>query len=321
MTGFGIGESALGVGTGASSTASSGASGGGSAGADRRTHASAGAPRAPGKVVVEVRGVNHRFLDVRVRVPRELVDLATFLEQLARDKLTRGRYEISVRVEGLALGAAVLDRDRARGAWKALCELRDELSPTADVPFSMLAQIPDLFVPTLERELENVRAAVRVAFDGALVALDAMRSREGLALAEDLKRRLEAIRKLARQVAMRSPEVVEAHRKRLRERAERLRLAAEVDVDSGRLEQEIALFAERVDICEEITRLASHCDQFEQLTRASDAAGRRLDFLLQEMAREANTVGAKSPDAPISHAIVEMKAEIERMREQVQNVE
>ncbi|HEY6462450.1 MAG TPA: DUF1732 domain-containing protein, partial [Polyangiaceae bacterium] len=155
----------------------------------------------------------------------------------------------------------------------------------------------------------------------ATTALDAMRSREGTALHDDLVRRLDQIRRLARAIAQRSPDVLEAHRKRLRERADRLRASADVDVDKGRLEQEIALFAERSDVCEELTRLESHCVQFAGLLGDAEAIGRRLDFLLQEMAREANTVGAKSPDAAIAHAVVEMKAEIERMREQVQNVE
>ena len=115
--------------------------------------------------------------------------------------------------------------------------------------------------------------------------------------------------------------MVEGHRKKLRERAERLRIASELGADAARVEQEIALFADRVDICEELTRLESHCAHFTWLLESTDPVGRRLDFLLQEMAREANTVGAKSPDAGISHAIVEIKAEIERMREQVQNVE
>jgi uncharacterized protein (TIGR00255 family) len=149
-----------------------------------------------------------------------------------------------------------------------------------------------------------------------------MREREGAALGQDLVRRLETVRRIAKQVFVRAPEVVDVHRRRLKERAERLRVSAEISgVDPGRLEQEIALFAERVDIAEELTRLESHCAQFTSLVASAEAIGRRLDFLLQEMAREANTVGAKSPDAPISHAIVEVKAEIERMREQVQNVE
>jgi uncharacterized protein (TIGR00255 family) len=148
-----------------------------------------------------------------------------------------------------------------------------------------------------------------------------MREREGVALAKDMSKRLERVRELARGIEARAPEVLETHRKRLHDRADRLRSAVDVEVDAARLEQEIAIFAERIDICEELTRLESHCIQFAALLGAPEPVGRRLDFLLQEMAREANTVGAKSPDAPIAHAVVEVKAEIERMREQVQNVE
>jgi uncharacterized protein (TIGR00255 family) len=280
------------------------------------------APFGLGKLSVEVRGVNHRFLDVRVRVPREMTELAPYVEQLAREKLTRGRFEIAVRVEGMQLGAAVLDRDRARAVFQQLAELRDELAPGAEVPLTLLSSIPDLFVPTVERESEALRGALRRAFDDAVRSLDEMRAREGAALGNDLVKRLETVRRIALEVARRGPEVLDVHRKRLKERAERLRVASELGgVDPGRLEQEIALFAERVDIAEELTRLESHCVQFAQLVASTEAIGRRLDFLLQEMAREANTVGAKSPDAPIAHAIVEVKAEIERMREQVQNVE
>jgi uncharacterized protein (TIGR00255 family) len=279
------------------------------------------APLAAGKLAVEIRGVNHRYLDVRVRLPRELGDLTGFVEQLARDKLARGRYEVALRVEGMILGAPVLDRERARGAYQAFCELRDELAPGADVPLSLLAAIPDLFVSSVDREMERLRQATRSAFDSAAAALDTMRTHEGTALREDLVRRIERVRRLGKGIEQRAPEVVETHRRRLRERAERLRSATELDVDAARLEQEIALFAERSDICEELTRLESHCAQFEALLSNNETVGRRLDFLLQEMAREANTVGAKSPDAQIAHAIIEVKAEIERMREQVQNVE
>jgi uncharacterized protein (TIGR00255 family) len=278
-------------------------------------------PFGGGKLAVEIRGVNHRFLDVRVRVPRELGDLAAFVEQVAREKLTRGRYEVALRVDGVGLGAPVLDRERARAAFRALSELRDELAPGTEVPLSLLGSIPDLFVSPADRELDRLREAARGAFEASVKALDAMRTHEGKALGEDLMKRLASVRRLAREVERRAPDVVEAHRKRLRERAERLRATTDLDVEPGRLEQEIALFAERSDICEELTRLESHCAQFSALLSSEDAVGRRLDFLLQEMAREANTVGAKSPDAQISHAVVEVKADIERMREQVQNVE
>ena len=279
------------------------------------------APLGSGKLGIEIRGVNHRFLDVRVRVPRELGELAGFVEQVARERLTRGRYEVALRVDGAALGAPVLDLQRARAVYKAFMELRDELAPGAEVPLSLLGAIPDLFVSSFERELEFVRAATRKAFETATFELDEMRTREGAALGGDLVRRLQRIRQLARDIEGRSPGVLDAHRRRLRERADRLRMAVEIDVDAARLEQEVAMFAERCDISEELTRLESHCAQLAALLGSDEAIGRRLDFLLQEMAREANTVGAKSPDAQISHGIVEIKAEIERMREQVQNVE
>jgi uncharacterized protein (TIGR00255 family) len=279
------------------------------------------APLAKGKLSVEIRGVNHRFLEVRVRLPRELGDLTGFIEQLARERLSRGRYELSVRVEGAVLGAPVLDRERARSAYRALCELRDELAPGVDVPLSLLGSIPDLFASPVDREMDRLREGSHVAFEAAVVALDAMRAYEGDALHDDLRKRLERVRRLARGIEQRAPDVIDAHRRRLRERAGRLRSAAEVDVDPSRLDQEIVLFAERSDICEELTRLESHCAQFTALLSVGEAVGRRLDFLLQEMARESNTVGAKSPDAEIAHVIVEVKAEIERMREQVQNVE
>ncbi|HXN31723.1 MAG TPA: YicC/YloC family endoribonuclease [Polyangiaceae bacterium] len=279
------------------------------------------APLATGKVAVEIRGVNHRFLDVRVRMGRELGDLAGFVEQLARERLARGRYEVAMRIDGVVIGAPTLDRDRARSAYRAFCELRDELAPGADVPLSLLASVPDLFVSSADRELERVRHAARVAFEAAAAALDAMRAYEGNALRNDVAKRVERVRHLAEGISQRGPDVLETHRRRLRERAERLRATMDFDVDGARLEQEIALFAERSDVCEELTRIESHCAQFVALLSVDEAVGRRLDFLLQEMAREANTIGAKSPDAPIAHAIVEVKAEIERMREQVQNVE
>ena len=287
MTGFGMGESPLGA----------------------------------GKLALEIRGVNHRFLDVRVRMPRELGELSPLVEQMTRERMSRGRYEIAVRIEGVALGSTVLDRDRARSAYRALCELRDELAPHTDVPFALLASIPDLFVPSSDRESDAIKNALYQAFESASRAIDTMRRQEGGALQDDLRKRLTHVLTLIKQIETEAPTILELHRNRLLERAERLRTATDLDIDPHRLEQEIALFADRVDISEELTRLTIHCDQFIALLGTNDAVGRRLDFLLQEMAREANTVGAKSPDAHISHRVVEMKAEIERMREQVQNIE
>jgi uncharacterized protein (TIGR00255 family) len=293
MTGFGVGEAPL---------------------------APAAAPPA-GKVTVEIRAVNHRYLDVRVRAPNQLPDLGTMAEAFARARLNRGRFDVTVRAEGLALAEMVIDRERARSVYAALKAMRDELAPEAEVPLSLLGAVPDLFVPSVERQGDVLRTALSRAFDDAIASLDEMRLREGVALGDDLVRRLATVRKLSQSIGERSPLVIDVYRKRLKERADRLRVASDVEIDSGRLEQELALFADRIDVAEELTRLDSHTAHFEALLAAPGGVGRRLDFLLQEMAREANTIGSKSQDVAIAHAVVELKAEIERMREQVQNVE
>ncbi len=297
MTGFGIGESAL----------------------------TPSAARAPGaaasKVTIEIRAVNHRFLDLRVRGPNQLPDLAIVVEGFARERLNRGRFDITIRFEGAVLGSMVIDRERARSVFAALTALRDELAPDAEVPLSLIGSVPDLFVPSIERETETLHASLSTAFDNAIAALDAMRLREGHSLAADLGRRLTTIRRLMETITQRAPLVVETYKKRLKERADRLRAASDLEVEPGRLEQEVALYADRIDVTEELTRLESHSTHFESLLQREDAVGRRLDFLLQEMAREANTIGSKGQDVAIAHAVVELKAEIERMREQVQNVE
>jgi uncharacterized protein (TIGR00255 family) len=278
------------------------------------------APLGGGRVVIEIRGVNHRFLDVRVRVGRELADLAPFVEGLVRERMARGRYDVGVRGEHAVTLAPALDKARAREAYKALCELRDELDPGGPVPLALLASVPDLFGRPIDGEIDEAKAAARAAFDAALRSLDEMRQKEGGALASDLARRLTFVRALARSIAERAPEITEAHRKRLSERVDRMRISGLV-VDTARIETEVALLADRSDVTEELVRLESHCEQLEALFASPEPVGRRLDFLLQEMAREANTVSSKSPDAPVAHAVVEMKAEIERMREQVQNIE
>ena len=273
---------------------------------------------ASSKLTVEIRAVNHRFLDVRVHAPPPLDGLAASVETLARDRLSRGRFEIGLRLDrGSSLGTVTLDRVRARDVFADLLALRDEIAPGADVPLSLLATVPELFVPVAAVSTEALLAAATSAFAAAVDALEAMRVREGTVLAEDLVARLGTIRRRRTELLARAPLVVARYRERLRERVERLR--AGLDVDAGRLEQEVALFADRSDVAEELTRLEGHCAHFEGLVGEA-VVGRRLDFLLQEMAREANTVGAKSQDLAIAHAVVELKAEIERMREQVQNV-
>lgn len=274
-----------------------------------------------GRVVVEVRSVNHRFLDVRVRIPRELADATMHLEHLARQRLKRGRFEFVVRTDGLVVESSSLDLARAESVYRSLCELRDRVMPGAEVPFSMLSSVPDIFVGENQGHWETLLEALDLAFGEAIDAMETMRDVEGAALYRDLSSRLECLRKHLACISGRRSEVVEGYRKRLRDRLSRLLSGLDPALDPSRLEQEIALAADRSDIEEELTRLNSHFEQFDKLDDTQEPVGRRLDFLLQEMSREVNTIGAKSQDAPVAHAVVEIKAEIERMREQVQNVE
>jgi len=289
-----------------------------------------------GSVAVEVRAVNGRFLDVRVRLPQELADLAVMVEGEARKRLSRGRCDITIRTEGNVSMGPSLDKERARRAYRTLLELRDELVPGAEVPFSMLSTVPELFGAANPSDLEPARRTVLAALASALDDLELMRQKEGAAIAADLETRLTAVRTLAGQIATRAPEIAENMAKKFRERLTRLSAivgappasGAEsgepgygAGIDPGRVEQELVLLMERSDIAEELTRLGSHTEQMSSYMRGDEPLGRRLDFLLQEMAREINTIGAKSQDLRTSHAVVELKAEIERMREQVQNVE
>lgn len=279
------------------------------------------APLGAGRLTLEVRALNHRYVDVRVRLPVELSDYAFFTEQKARELLCRGRFDIGVRVDDAALPAPNLSIARARSIYLALQMLRDELAPGTELPVSAVTAIPELIQAPSTMQSEQIQNALVVALKAAVVHLNQMREQEGAALGRELGRRLELARSLRERIREQAERLVPLHRSRLEERVERLLKDSNVAIDQGRLELELALLADRTDVTEELVRLDSHFDQIERLLASDELIGRRLDFLLQEVGREVNTVGAKSQDAELSHVVVEMKAEIERMREQVQNVE
>jgi uncharacterized protein (TIGR00255 family) len=280
------------------------------------------APLGQGKLVAEVRTVNHRYLDVRVRLPKELGECGMFVEQVTRSRLSRGRCEVCVRAEGGPIGPSIIDHARVRAAFKAFSEIRDELVPGAEIPLTLLSAIPDLFVPALDDNLPRTREVVQAALLSALDDLDTMRAREGEALEHDMRSRAQSLRAFVDSIEGRLPDVVAHYRKRIRDRIRLLAASAsELALDDLRLEQEVVLYADRTDISEELTRLRIHLESVLDLLGSREPSGRRLDFLLQEVGREINTIGAKSQDAHIARAVVEAKAEVERMREQVQNVE
>jgi uncharacterized protein (TIGR00255 family) len=273
-----------------------------------------------GKLVVELRALNHRFLEVRARASRELADVVTHAEIAVRERFTRGRIEVVVRGEAIVTAAPALDQERAERAYRELVALRDKLAPGEPVPLSLLGAVPDLFAPQ-EAASEGLRDALKRAFDVAARDLDTMRAREGGALERDMRAHLERIMTLGREVEAQAPSALSAAHTRLRERVARLASSPEGTLDKARLEQEIAILADRSDVAEEIARLRSHSEQLAVLLGHDGPVGRRIDFLLQEMTREANTIGSKSADVAIARAVVELKVEIERMREQAQNVE
>jgi uncharacterized protein (TIGR00255 family) len=271
-----------------------------------------------GRLVLEIRSVNHRYLDVRVRLPVEISEHGFFLEQAAREKLARGRYDLSGRFEG---ARESLSFDRARAAYRELAKLRDELAPGTELPITAILSLPQVTQSAGSLERDDVQRALGEAFGVAHSALGEMRRAEGQALARELGLRVTKMRELCQGIHAREGVALLAQRARLRTRLDRLLEDVKVSTDPGRLELELAILADKSDITEELVRLDSHLAQLDALIVEPEPVGRRLDFLLQEVAREANTIGAKSQDTSLSHQVVELKSEIERMREQVQNVE
>lgn len=269
---------------------------------------------------VELRAVNHRHLDLRVRTPSELADLTGVVEEALRTRCGRGRVEAQVLWRSPGSSGPELDVERARRAYRQLTQLRDELAPDQPIPFTAVFSMPGVFA-SRPWQREDVEQALRHATQSAIDALTAMRAREGEALANDISQRLSILRQSAAAIAAHRPAMLEAAQKRLGKRVEKLLEGSGISVDPARLTQEVAWLAERSDVAEELTRLVSHLDEFERtLGSQGESVGRKLDFVVQEIGRELNTLGAKANDIDISRHVVELKAELERIREQVQNI-
>jgi len=274
---------------------------------------------------VEARSVNHRYLDARVKLPRMLADKEHHLKSIAQGKLGRGKVEIHVAPASDSGSRRLeLDRTTATQYVEAARELGERFDLPVEIDVASLLALPGvthLVEPVVaEGELDP---ALCDAVERALDVLDAMRQREGAALAEEFERRLARVLDLVSELESRSDQVQQVAREKLRRRSQQLQQESGL-VDEARLYQEIVIAADRLDITEELVRLRSHVEQFGGILAEAgrqEPVGRRLDFLLQEMGREANTVGSKASDADLAHFVVELKAEIERIREQVQNVE
>jgi uncharacterized protein (TIGR00255 family) len=270
---------------------------------------------------VEIRSVNHKYCEVKVRVPRELAALEVELAKAVRERLARGGIDVSVRRPGASAALAPrVDAALAESYVRAFTEIQARLGLPGTVTIADVLGAEGV-VRLEERsvDVDAAREAARRALAVALDALVAMRGREGEALARDLGSRLDGVEAIVEQVATLVPRTVEHYRARLSERIEELTRG--MPLDPARLAQEVALFADRTDVAEEVTRLRSHLAQVRGLLAGGEPAGRKLDVLVQEMHREVNTIGSKSQSAEIAALVVQAKAEVERMREQVQNVE
>ncbi len=271
---------------------------------------------------VELRSVNHRFLDVAVRISRDLGELESRVREGVAAHLSRGRVTATVDVQAEEeRGSLVLDEGVAREYGKVFQVLEREFGASSARDPVALVQLPEL-VRWEARKLDSevVRATLDGALEEALAQLLAMREREGVALRDDLETRTRRLGELLDRIGAAATDSVERSRARLEERIAQL-LPEGVTPDPERLATEVAILAEKADIAEELVRFRAHGEAFLEFLEGNGPVGRRLDFLLQEMNREANTIGSKSSSSRIAHLVVEVKEEIERLREQVQNVE
>ena len=271
-------------------------------------------------VTVEVRSVNHRFREIVIRVPKGGLEWEEELKALVAQKCRRGRIELFVAYgKGNERGKRVtLDSPLSRHYHRALEDLRKDLRLGGQIDIGLLASFREIFHVT-ETPVEDKRMSrmVKRLVSGALLDLDRMRSKEGKTLQADIAKRLTEIRAIHRSIRRRLPLVVKGLRDRMRARVQEL-VGSEPE---AWLNKEFALLADRCDVSEELTRFQSHGIQFEEMIKKREPVGRQMDFLLQEMGREVNTIGSKANDAEISRHVVQLKSELEKIREQVQNVE
>jgi len=272
--------------------------------------------------IVEVRCVNNRYLDAKIKVPRTYALLEDPIRKMISAAHQRGRVDLSLSVTGdfSDLLDVRVNKGVALAYQSSLAELAGALGIENDFCLSQYAQLPDVLVRDQKTEdSDEVESVVAKAVREALQSCDEMRTGEAAVLVEDLTGRLTLFATVLDDVEARIPELIHQREVLLQERLQKL--LSNVDIDSQRVAQEVAIIADKTDVTEELVRLRSHISQFEKMLQESGAVGRKLDFLIQEFLREVNTMASKISDADIAHMMVGLKSELEKMREQVQNIE
>lgn len=274
------------------------------------------------KVSLEIRSINHRFLEPHIRIPRRYILLEDRVREEIKKKVKRGRLEVNINIEKTdeSLRDIKLDKDLAIAYYYYLKELAEKLNISQEIKVIDIFRLPDVF--SLEEKEENwenlwevLKETIVVAMEGLLL----MREKEGQNLVQDIVKRNQLIISLVKKLESRSPLVAEENLEKLKKRIGEL-LSSQM-IDESRVLQEAAIFADKSSITEEIVRLKSHSDYLSDLLNSDDPIGRKADFLLQEMFREANTIASKANDLEMNQTVVEIKAELEKIREQMQNIE
>jgi len=276
------------------------------------------------KYTVEIKSLNHRYLEISLRFPAGLSMFDLEIKKKISEKLTRGRIEVNIRMDSeygvVNEGRYELNLPLIRNYYELLGQLREELGLKDEITLNMVTGFRDVFIlkePGLD--LSVIGDELEGVLDKAMDSLLEMRKNEGEIIYHDLILRMDLIMKYLNSIELWAPQVILEYRKRLAERVKEL--TGGIVLDDLRLGQEVAIMAEKSDITEEIVRFKSHIIQFGDLLKGNDAVGRNIDFLIQEMIREINTIGSKSSDAEISKMVIDIKSELARIREQAQNIE
>ncbi len=273
-------------------------------------------------ITVEVRSVNNRYLDCTVKLPRSYIFAEDAIKAGVQKAVSRGKVDVFVTVDSTGADTSVvqLNRGLAKSYAEALSALAEELGMPADISPVTISRYPDVLTVTkAEEDLETVKADLCAVLEEALANYNTMRGMEGEKMADDIGGRLNHIEELTAVVEARSPETVKEYREKLEGRMKEV--LQSTTIDESRILTEAAIFADKVAVDEETVRLRSHLSQLREMLRAEEPVGRKLDFLIQEVNRESNTIGSKCSDVAIARVVVELKAEVEKIREQVQNIE
>ena len=273
-------------------------------------------------ITVEVRSVNNRYLDCTVKMPRAYIFAEDAVKTRVQKAVSRGKVDVFITIDTSAADEAVvkLNRPLAQGYYKALCEINEACGLEGEITASAIARFPDVLTVTkAEEDVDAIAADICAVLEDALAAYNEMRAVEGAKLAEDVGGRAAVIEETVDKVEQRSPETVAAYRQRLETKM--MEVLQSATIDESRILTEAAIFADKVAVDEETVRLHSHMAQLRTMLAGDVPVGRKLDFLVQEINRECNTIGSKCNDLTIAQDVVNMKAEVEKIREQIQNIE